>query len=240
MHDASHMHGWRRTVATVEHWCLSDGEIHYLYWFIQGSVMEPSVRWRLRRAWGMCERHAWGALAVEAAFRHDFLHGPSVLYQDLMERALRTFDLHGPSQTRRLARRLRATGPCLMCEMGLGPASRSEARADIIGQGRDTSQIRAFAAKTREYWWKAVCGRCLNDGSSPRCRPHLREEALLGSVVDFAEHRTLVEQIVEHLTVYRQSFVWEFHHMETESDRAALISAVGWCNGWRTWIPLVR
>ena len=47
---------------------LSDGEIHYLYWFIQGSIMVPNIRRRLRRAWGFCERHAWGYILVEAAF----------------------------------------------------------------------------------------------------------------------------------------------------------------------------
>jgi len=56
-------HGW--TPAGVEGWRLSDGEVHYLWWYIQGSIMEPHVRWRLRHAWGMCGRHAWGALLAE-------------------------------------------------------------------------------------------------------------------------------------------------------------------------------
>jgi len=67
-----------RAVPT-EAWQLSDGEIHYLWWYMQGSIMDPGVRQRLRRAWGMCGRHAWGALAVETAFRPGFLHGPALL-----------------------------------------------------------------------------------------------------------------------------------------------------------------
>jgi hypothetical protein len=227
-------------MATAAGLQLSDGEIHYLWWFIQGSIMEPDIRWRLRRAWGLCGRHAWGALAVEAAFRHDFLHGSAILYQDLMERALRAFELRGPLEVRRLARRLRATGPCLMCEMGLDRASRGAAREELLEQGRDLSQIRAFADRTRNFWSKAVCGKCLGDRSPRRCRPHLLEEVSGGSVVDVAEHRALVGHVVEHLRVYRQSFVWGYRHTETEEDRAALISAVGWCGGWRAWIPFVR
>jgi hypothetical protein len=53
---------------TVPFWPLTDGEIHYLYWFIQGGIMNVDTRWALRRAWGFCARHAWAALAVEMAF----------------------------------------------------------------------------------------------------------------------------------------------------------------------------
>lgn len=214
-------------------WPLSDGEIHYLWWFIQGSIMDPGTRWRLRRAWGLCERHAWGALAAEAAFRPNFLHGPAILYEDLLERALHAFELRGPWQTRRLAWGLRVTGPCLMCEMGLGPASRGTARAEIIERGRDSSAIRAFADRTREHWWKGVCGRCLGGGSAPRCRPHLLEAASRGSVIDLPEQRALVEHTLQRLAFYCRSFVWDHRNTETEEDRAALISAVGWCTGWR-------
>lgn len=35
--------------------------------------MNPETRASLRRAWGMCERHAFGFVAVEAAFRSRFL-----------------------------------------------------------------------------------------------------------------------------------------------------------------------
>lgn len=41
---------------------LSGGEIHYLWWFIQGSIMNPDTRYKLRDSWGLCERHAWGAI----------------------------------------------------------------------------------------------------------------------------------------------------------------------------------
>jgi len=92
----------------------SPGEVHFLWFFIQGSIMVPDTRAQLRRAWGMCRRHSFTLLAVEAAFRHGYLHGPALLYEDLMERALAAFNLRGPLQEIRVAHRLRDTGPCLM------------------------------------------------------------------------------------------------------------------------------
>jgi len=230
----------RSRVAPRDEWSLSEGEIHYLWWFIQGSIMDPDVRARLRRAWGFCGRHAWGALAVEAAFRPNFLHGPALLYEDLMGRALRAFETAGPWEARRMARRLRATGPCLMCEMGLDRRSRGAARPELIEQGRNIEGLRAFAERRRPFWEKTVCGLCLDDGSTSRCRPHLQEDAMKGRTADSAEHLALVEEILAHLTVYSRSFRWECRGTDTEEDQAALISAVGWCSGWRPWLPLLR
>lgn len=202
--------------------------------------MDVETRWRLRRAWGLCGRHGWGALATEAAFRGGFLHGPAVLYLDLMERGFQAFRVRGALQTRRLARRLRATGPCMMCEMGLDQRSRGAARQELIAEGRDPSQILRFADKTRRYWRKTLCGRCVGHGSFPLCRPHLLEETSRGFVDDPAEHCALVKYILEHLRIYKQSFVWGYHGTETEEDEAALISAVGWCSGWQTWLSFGR
>lgn len=222
-----------------EAWRLSDGEIHYLYWYMQGSIMDPDIRRRLRRAWGFCGRHAWGALAVETAFRPDFLHGPALLYRDLMGRAREAFRVTGPWQAARLARRLRPTGPCLMCEMGLYRASRGAAPEALLAQGRDLTPLRAFAAARRRFWWPTVCGRCRGDGSGPRCRAHLREEALAGRVAEPGPHRALVENIAGHLETYSRSFRWESRGIDTQADQAALLSAVGWCSGWQPWLPLL-
>ncbi len=218
----------------------SDGEIHYLWWFIQGSIMDVGIRWRLRRAWGMCERHAWSAVAVEAAFRPNFLHGPALLYEDLMERALRALELGGPWQPRRVARRLRATGPCLMCEMGLGPASPGITSPELIEQGRDASSFRAFAERTRKHWAETVCARCLGEGASPRCRPHLLEEISRGGSIDLGEHRAFMKNTLRHLVAYSRSFRWECRNTETDEDRAALMTAVGWCSGWRLGLALTE
>ncbi len=215
---------------------LSDGEIHYLWWFIQRAIMDPISGRRLRRTWCFCGRHAWGALATEAAFPHGYLFGPAILYLDLMERGVQAFQIRGALQARRLARRLRVTGPCLMCELHWERRSRGFAREQLIEEGRDPSYLLALAAETGTYWWKIVCGRCATYGASTRCRPHLLEEAALGTMRDLAGHRALVKDIFEHLRIYKQSFVWGYQGTDTAEDRAAPISAAGWCSGWRPWI----
>ena len=107
--------------------------------------MSPSTRERLRRAWGLCERHSWGWMSVEAAFRSGYMHGPAVLYEDVMSLAVVAFDVRGPMQTGRLKRRIRQKGPCLMCEEEYGPDSTGFVRPEIVTQGRDLSELRVFA-----------------------------------------------------------------------------------------------
>jgi hypothetical protein len=151
-------------------WPLPDGEIHYLWWFIQGSIMEPEMRGRLRRT--------WGALAVEAAYRHGYLHGPAV-------------------------------------------------------------GLRAFGRETRPCWGRTVRGPCLGRRTAPRCRPHLVETFAREDSVALRAEGELTESIRVHVTAYARSFRWERRDTETDGDRAALVSAVGWYSGCRAWLPLL-
>jgi hypothetical protein len=48
----------------------------------------------------------------------------------------------------------------------------------------------------------------------------------------------LVQRIADHIQRYRESFRWEKRGTETVEDRAALISAAGWCSGWRSLLAL--
>jgi hypothetical protein len=206
---------------------LTDGEMHYVWWFIQGSIMETDVRRRLRRGWGLCERHAWGTLAAEAAFRHSYFHGAAVLYRDLMERAQRGLQPSQLGASARIAWRLRPAGPCLMCEMDLTAASAGAMRTDVIEQGRNLAMIREFAGLTRAHWEPTVCGTCVGDEASVRCRPHLVEAIRDDRSVDWATQRALVADILGRLAVYARSY------------RAALLSAVGWCSGWPTGLAFI-
>jgi hypothetical protein len=217
---------------------LSDGEIHYLWWFIQGSIMIPEIRCSLRRAWGFCERHAWGELLIEAAFYCGYMHGPALLYEDVLRPALPAFRLRGPLKDWRLARNLSNKGLCPICEMGYGPESKGIARAGLIEKGRDITELLSFARRTEIHWEKAICGRCAKNGSIQRCRRHLIEDASMGLIDSFSTHIALVEYIFHHLSIYHRSFRLEFHGTETEEDRAALISAVGWCSGWGTFLQI--
>ncbi len=200
--------------------------------------MIPETRWQLRRAWGMCERHSFIAVAVEGAFRHCFFHGPAILYGELMERAAAAFDVSGPLKGIQIARRLQETKPCLLCELGYDAHRGSIVLPDYIQVGNNLTNIRAFAAATEPYWRARVCGCCAGTDARPRCRIHLRQDLANGGAV-IKEHRALVEYIAEHVAKYRLSCVWDYRDTETTEDRAALISAIGWCSGWRPWLVLM-
>lgn len=218
---------------------LSPGEIHFLWWFIQGSIMSPETRKRLRKAWGMCERHAWGWMAVESAFRSGYMHGPAILYEDVMGLALEALEMYGPLQHGRLRRRLRQKAPCLMCEEGYGPNSWGFVKENIVQQGRDLTELRVLAKRTSGYWREAVCGRCSGDNNPMRCRKHLIEDGRVGSSGNSSAPRTLVAYIVEHLGKYARSFQLELRGTQTVEDEASLISAVGWSSGWSLFLSLV-
>jgi len=227
---------FNRLTSDVSQIQLSDGEIHYLYWFIQGSIMVPNIRQRLRRAWGFCERHAWGYILVEAAFYRGFMHGASILYEDLLFLALSAFDVKGPLKNWRVMKNLISRGPCPMCEMGFGPDSKGIVRPGLIERGRDMTELRALAQRTETYWKKTICGRCIGNQSDHRCRPHLIEDISNGLIGQLSNHKALIDYIYCHISLYHRSFRLEFQGSQTEEDMAALISAVGWCSGWKTFL----
>ncbi len=202
--------------------------------------MNPSTRTRLRRAWGLCQRHAWGWMVVEAAFRNAYMHGPAVLYEDLMSGAEPLFDLRGPGQLVRLVRRLKEKGPCLMCEEGYDAGSKGFVKPHIVQQGRDLTQFQGLAERTAPFWSHKICGRCADTDSPLRCRIHLIEDISRGRAKDIQFHRGVFGDVAERLRRYARSFQFEFQGTRTDEDEAALIEAVGWCTGWETFLALVR
>ncbi len=199
--------------------------------------MDPPTRIQMRKAWDFCERHAWGWIAVEAAFRDWYMHGPAILYADLMRRAAALFDIYGPMQNTRVRISLRGWKHCLMCEVGFGPCSRSFAPVELIKRGRDLSRLRSMAQRTRLHWEKAVCGNCAGNGSVARCRKHFLEDP--GSAMSLQRQKELVTYIFHHVAKYSCSFCVGFHGTETEEDIAALIMAVGWCSGWGIFLSIM-
>lgn len=217
---------------------LSAGEVYFLWHFIQGSIMIPDTRRRLRRAWGLCARHSAGFIAAEAIFRHGYLHGPAVLYEDLMERAHRALGLRRPAVSLWAAWRIRATGPCLMCQTGYTAAPGGYAPSDVLDRIRHVEPFLAFVRETLPLWSRDVCGRCRGDDAPARCRAHLLQDLLRGRG-RLREERERVVSIAEHVRRYATSFRWGFHGTDTPADRASLIRAVGWCSGWGPWAALL-
>lgn len=216
---------------------LSAGEVNSLWWFMQGSIMDPDVRWRLRDGWGLCARHTAAWLQVEAAFHHRYLHGPALLYSDLMERARAAFNVPaalpaGRVATRLIGRRLTPRRPCHLCDQGLGPDSAGFLPDDRLQAGRDPSSLRAFMQETRALWNPHVCGVCAAGAGAARCRAHLCEEIHAGAT-EIEPHRARVDDIAHHVKRFDDSFRWEKRGTDTVEDRAALVSAAGWSGGWR-------
>jgi len=217
----------------------SGGEIHYLWYYIQGSIMNGDVRRSLYNSWGFCERHAWIAIQVEASFRHCFMMGPAILYEDLLQLAAPAMAARGPLKNWLILNRLREKGPCLMCDMNLGPDSKGVARPEMVARGRDTSELHRLAAMSRSFWEQTVCGRCLGDDAWPRCRPHMLEDLLQGRVRDLDRHLSMIQRLKRHIVRYSRSFEWAHRGTATDEDRASLISAVGWFSGWQPFLSMV-
>ncbi len=200
--------------------------------------MEPEVRTRLRAGWGLCERHTAAWLVIETAFHHRYLHGPAVLYDDLMERAQRVFagaaalSTDGRQQ-RFLARRLERRGPCHLCELGLGPDSPGFVAAARLQTGRDMSPLRAFMRETEPFWRRHVCGLCAGTQDPARCREHLCAQLSAGVDDAGGSSRDMADEIALHIRRYDESFAWELRGTDTVQDRAALVAAAGWSGGWR-------
>jgi hypothetical protein len=235
------VHGWQECGELIAR-PPSDGEVHYVWSFLLwGSVMDPGIRRQLRQGWGLCERHAWTLLSVEAAFRPHFPHASTLVYQDLMERAWQAFRLVGPLKGERVRHALRERAPCIMCSIGYGPESRGTASPDVLDRGRDAASLRAFAEATRPWWEPTVCGICSRTERPARCRRHLRQE-LAGNAGGrrFEDAGNLVWRISAHVSRFARSFRWELRGTDTDEDRAALISAVGWCSGWRPLLSIVE
>lgn len=224
------------------YWPLTDGEVHYLYWFIQGSIMNIDTRWALRRAWGLCERHAWAALAVEMAFRSDYVLGPAILYVDLLERCLAAVPHAGPMQGQRFLLHLRPTGPCMICDMGLYWATSGAAKPERLARGRRTDALTSYALQHRPQWQSTVCPVCLPRSSldaaptaGPLCRLHLLEQG----EVDLDSLRSFLEVTHRQVSILDRSFMPEHRDTATAKDRAALLTAVGWLSGWRPLLALI-
>jgi hypothetical protein len=213
-------------------WPLSDGEVHYFYWFIRGSIMIPETRWHLRRSWGFCERHGWAHLAVEMAFRRRFLLGPAILYDDLLGRAADALAIRGPLINRRLVRRLRPNAPCLMCELGAFWAGSGATLPSVIRRGRSTTELCNFAAETYAHWKAHVCGVCDGRRGEIRCRAHLLQELARGSA-NIPRLRDHLVRTQRELIDYRASLTWVHTNTGGPQASAALVAAVGWLNGWR-------
>lgn len=214
---------------------LGDLEIQFFCWFGAERLDDLGTRVKLIEAWGFCERHALGFLAVEASLNDGWLFQPAVVYGDLVERGQLALRWRWIFQRARIATALSASEQCQPCQLGLAPEDEAEPRAlDIVDEGRRMGPLVDFAKETRAYWAAWVCGTCAGTASPARCRPHLLADLDDERCeVDLASERARVADIVRRADAYAASFGWAQRGTDTAADRAGLIGAAGWCAGWR-------
>jgi hypothetical protein len=213
---------------------LTEREIGYFARLGESRLNDLGERARLWRAWGMCQRHALGFVAVEAWLEDGWLFRPAVLYAEIMERAQHAVAHHWFMERARAEVNLGGV-PCPACDLGLTAAAQS-APGDGAEPARDglLEPLRALAARTRVYWGAWLCGTCSNSAAPARCRIHLAEDLEAGRRVDLAAHRATITMIARRVDVYAASFGWARRGTQTVSDEAGLIGAIGWCSGWRS------
>jgi hypothetical protein len=218
---------------------VTDGEIHFLWWFIQGSIMTPETRNAVLRGFGFCERHAWAHLRVEMAFRKRHFLGPVILYRALAEKSVQTFRARPHIALGSPLRHLQAAGPCFLCALNVDHAAAGAAPPMRLARGRDSSGLRAFAARLAEHWQPKVCAICADErNSASRCRPHLLADLKSHRAVDLSWQQDTLEELSARLARYEKSFAAGADE-PIDQDRAVLISAAGWCSGWRPLLALL-
>jgi hypothetical protein len=222
---------------------ITDGESAFLWSFIQGSIMIPETWNGLLKAYGFCERHSWIHLSVEMSFRDQYLLGPTILYEALVEKALRAISGSPRLGTFSVASRLRGAGACLLCNLNVTHASPGASPRPRLERGRDSRQLRTFASDLRPLWNSTVCAACKNEQSHGRgqiaCRRHLVTETRMRKSVDLSSHRDVLHGIYDQVARYQKSFLAGGPDV-SDRDRAALLTAVGWCGGWRPVLALLQ
>jgi hypothetical protein len=224
------------------HLAITDGEIHFLWWFIQGSIMTPETRKALLRGYGFCERHAWVHLSVEMSFRKRHFLGPVILYHALIEKSVRAVQARQRIRFPSTPRQLQAAGPCFLCALNINHSAAGAAPPSRLDRGRDSSALRAFATSLTALWRPTVCTICEGEACeavvSSRCRPHLLADLQLHKPVDLAWQQATLEELTLRLARYQASFVAGADE-PSDQDRAALIAATGWCSGWHPLLTLL-
>ena len=222
---------------------ITDGAINFLWSFIQGSIMNPDTWNRLLNSYGFCERHAWIYLSIEMSFREQYLLGPTILYQALIERALDALSASRISKFA-MARQLRNADACLLCALHIDDASAGASPPIRLDRGRDSGPLLNWASALEPLWRSYICEVCNDrDGATERgptrCRRHLLIDIQTRNPVDFLRQRAVLRDLHERVTRYQESFLAGSLEA-SDQDCASLVAAIGWCSGWHPLLDLMR
>jgi hypothetical protein len=210
---------------------VTEGEVNCIIGFLHDGSIGAEAWHRLMGAWGYCERHAWVSLIVEMAHLNGFVSRSAFLYFDLLQQAAGVLGATGRNAKRTLAKRLGNRNSCMICE--INPRRRGWLSDAEINEARDQSRLRRFAVELEPLWQESRCPRCLGLATGGRfCRLHLREAVATDSPVAIEDELRYLSSLIARLETYAKSFMWEHRGTDRAQDRAALLSAVGWCSGW--------
>ena len=200
-------------------------EVKQLWWFFDGSIMNPEPRHHLWQSWGFCPRHAWLHAAAEIELRGGRPFSTAILYEDLTARAASAAESHLPWEL--VARKLRSRTYCFTCDytvMSAGDPTFHDRRDRVAKLER----TRALLEDLDTVWRTRSCPVCLG-GTGPICRPHLL--ASPHPPEDRAFLASTIRELARSLRVYVKSMTWQG---PTASDevKASWIEALGWFGSW--------
>jgi putative (di)nucleoside polyphosphate hydrolase len=217
---------------------ITDGEVNFLEGFVHDGSIGAECGLQLMGYWGYCERHAWVSLAVEMAMLHGFCSRSASLYADILQQAVAVLAAESRSKERAVAKQLKERGTCMICNVN--PTRRGLLSYAELAKAKDPTRLRSFAEASAPFWLTDCCPRCISGVTGGHlCRPHLIEALNEGVSLDLKSERDYLLNVLARLENYAWSFSWGFRGIDGPEDRAALISAIGWCSGWLSLAAIV-
>lgn len=204
-------------------------EVKQLWWFLDGSIMDPGVRHHLWHSWGFCPRHTWAHAIAEIELRVAPL-GTTILYKDLLSRAQHLLGRRWRPIPLRLSG-LRAQASCYQCDY---IARARQPDAHFAPQQRQVNNRRRFTERVlaeAPVWVPRACPGCNPTYRGLPCRQHLLDETVPWDPTVLAGLNDLANRLDVHL----RSMTWG-GPQTTEEHRSAFIETLGWFAGWE--IPL--
>jgi hypothetical protein len=204
-------------------------EVRQLWDFLDGAIMDPSSRARLRRGWGFCGRHAWAYAMTEIELRGGVPFSTSILYQDLTHRAAQAVGRSGLLPWGMALGRLRSRQVCPTCDY----LSTAQAREDPATEERwrrvgGLRRTRPLIRRSRGIWLASACPRCADGGGLP-CRPHLLQG------VSPPEPRARLAAYLWDLSRRLRAYVRSSGAggaAPAPDEESAWVEALGWFAGW--------
>jgi putative (di)nucleoside polyphosphate hydrolase len=216
---------------------ITDGEVNFIEGFTHDGSIGAECGLQLMEYWGYCERHAWVSLAVEMSMLHGFCSRSASLYVDILQKAIAVLAAQDRSRQRAVAKQLKECGTCMICNVN--PTRRGLLPAAALAKAKDPTRLRSFAETSTKYWHSDCCPRCIKRAGGHLCRRHVIEAIGEERAVDPKAEREYLMNLLDRLEIYAWSFSWGFRGIDGPEDRAALISAIGWCSGWSSLAAIV-